>query len=536
MIKIKNVILLIVDSLKKDYLKIAGNPLNICPTINTLAEKGIYFSSARSHGFPSQMSFPSILSATLPLDYGGYDRGVKDRPTTLASILRDRGLKTIGYSSSPWLGTFFGYDRGFDEFYELFDVEKFWKIFSTVYYRYYRELFKKRVIRENDFHGIVRSLFDRHLKEMIRLCKNKQEEYLCNVFPYHEALYRYNFTHLVRTFQNMHAEFLDDSENFIFKNEERLSSDDILHFSNGRENRHILGEYVNKIVSRFLELFWIQVRRREHSIQAPYLRRLICNSIVNNREPFFVWSHFLDLHDNVYSSGTLGFPPDFFSLGLQRLFNKGNPARPTSIFCLRFIDGEIAKIMKTLKSNNVLDSTLLIVSGDHGISEVKDRGVPGSLFDEAVRVPLIFYNPQFEHSIINQNFGLKEITSTILDLLEGDGCFDSCKKSLIQKVSTEQPIILETLGAGPGDLNFKAIKISIIQGKYKLIFREPGYENSCPLEQNCLFDLEKDPEELNNLYNNKQYLDIIHNMESFARKRCENLRKSHTKSLRGKVT
>ena len=57
---------------------------------------------------------PSLFTLSYPLDYGGYDNGVRDRPLTVAEFLKENGYKTCFISNCNQIGVTGGYDRGFD--------------------------------------------------------------------------------------------------------------------------------------------------------------------------------------------------------------------------------------------------------------------------------------------------------------------------------------------------------------------------------------------------------------------------------------
>ena len=70
--KIKNVIFLTVDSMRYDRMQCNGYPMHTTPSIESLMKNGISCSNAFTHSHPTQFSFPSIFTSTLPLDFGGY--------------------------------------------------------------------------------------------------------------------------------------------------------------------------------------------------------------------------------------------------------------------------------------------------------------------------------------------------------------------------------------------------------------------------------------------------------------------------------
>ena len=74
------------------------------------------FTNAFAHSCSMRPSFPSILSSTYPLMYGGYER-LKKR-TLISEAFKHAGFQTPGFHSNLYLSDDLGYDCGFDEFYD----------------------------------------------------------------------------------------------------------------------------------------------------------------------------------------------------------------------------------------------------------------------------------------------------------------------------------------------------------------------------------------------------------------------------------
>ena len=527
--EIRNVIFLTVDCLRFCYLRVGGNSSDICPTINSLADNGIICTNARAHSNPTQLSYPAIFSSTLPLDYGGYDHGILKRPLTIAEALGNIGLYTVGFSPTAWLGLFFGYDRGFDDFYELFDINKFWEIFANIYHKFYTKLLKRGIICDGDFCQIVGGLFERFLTELLRLCAQTSSQLTQNRFPYDISLHRHNFALYQAILKRMRTEFLHNPDQYILANLAHDIINNIKPFLTGvveKSDRRDITTYLLRAVKKFLRLFGLQFRHYQHSVSAAYLRKQVNLAISNNKERrFFIWTHFLEIHDQFCIPGRVGLAPDFVSLGLKRACDVDNPATMERTFCLRAVDKQIAQIIAKLKSENLLESTLIVIYGDHGFPVKSPEKDAGNLFDESARVPIIFYNPNMEHNIISVHCGLVDIAPTVLSLMGANSRPEFKGISLTHNLDPDHSIILESLGAGPGDFHFKAIKIAVVRGKYKLIWREPGYEDSCPNGQVYLFNIEDDPAETTNLYWNKAFAAVVSELERIATERAKTLRR-----------
>jgi len=112
----KNVVLITVDALRQDHLSYTSGQESVpTPNIDSFAEQSIVCTSAYANGPHTRASFPSILTGTYPWEYGGYDRIVSERPH-IADSFRQHGYSTGGFHSNPYLGSEFGYARGFDTF------------------------------------------------------------------------------------------------------------------------------------------------------------------------------------------------------------------------------------------------------------------------------------------------------------------------------------------------------------------------------------------------------------------------------------
>ncbi|PKL51070.1 MAG: hypothetical protein CVV39_00560 [Planctomycetes bacterium HGW-Planctomycetes-1] len=525
--KIHNVVFIVVDMLRVCYLKKGGNKLNICPTINSMAENGIICLNAHSNSFPTQFSYPSILTSTLPLDNGGYDNGIIHRPLTIAEALRDLGLYTIGYASTAWLGNFYGYNRGFKEFYELFDPGNLWGNYADIYYEYYYGLMEKKIISDEEFVKITGDLFERTLKELLRLCRQTEKQFVDAVFEYDIALHRHNFALYLEILNRMYSQFRQDRKKFLL---EFLRSHLELNFkmflTNEKEESDIkdITTFFPRIVRRIIRCFGVRFRSYRQAVPATYLRKLINRKISDNKSTkFFLWSHFMDVHDHVSMPGEVGFPPNLLTLGLRRIFSNNAIARK-EMYSLRYTDNEIANVVNRLKDENLLDSTLIVICGDHGISDKAYELKAGSLFDEATRVPMIFYNPNLKPRTISAPCSLLDIGPTILSLIDAPARSEFKGQSVIGDLANDRIIYLESLGPGPGDLRYKAIKIAVVKGRHKLIWREKEYEDSCSAGTNYLFDLIDDPNEQKNLYNDGNYKSIVSELEKIASERCSKLR------------
>ncbi|WP_375142079.1 sulfatase [Natronoarchaeum rubrum] len=113
----RDIVLVTIDSLRADHVGWHGYDRETTPTLDRRAAEARTFSNAFAHACSTRPSFPSILTSSYALEHGGFERLSEER-TTLAEALSDAGYRTAGFHSNLYLSADFGYDRGFDTFYD----------------------------------------------------------------------------------------------------------------------------------------------------------------------------------------------------------------------------------------------------------------------------------------------------------------------------------------------------------------------------------------------------------------------------------
>ncbi|MFC6722784.1 sulfatase [Halobacteriaceae archaeon SHR40] len=112
-----DVVLITVDSLRSDHIGCYSHKRETSPNIDQLAEESHRFTNAFSHAGMTRASFPTILTSSYTNMYGGYERITQGR-TLISEVLKREGYATAGFHSNLFLCADFGYQRGFDTFYD----------------------------------------------------------------------------------------------------------------------------------------------------------------------------------------------------------------------------------------------------------------------------------------------------------------------------------------------------------------------------------------------------------------------------------
>jgi len=152
----------------------------------------------------------------------------------------------------------------------------------------------------------------------------------------------------------------------------------------------------------------------------------------HREEPFFLWLHYFDPHNQYLPHEGYGPPPPADYRGR---IDPGTPFQRLKTLDLRkrelkevrrFYDSEIAftdhhvgRVLTRLEELGLDDSTIVVFAADHG-EEFFDHGRLGhahSLYQELVRVPLILRVPGEEPRVVADTVGLIDLYPTLLELL-----------------------------------------------------------------------------------------------------------------------
>jgi len=214
------------------------------------------------------------------------------------------------------------------------------------------------------------------------------------------------------------------------------------------------------------------LERRAEDVVGPALEWL-----KGRRSPWFLWVHCWDPHIP-YD------PPEPF-----RTRYKGHPYEGE----VAYVDAALGKVFDHLKENGLGDSTLVVLTGDHGesLGQHGEKTHGFFAYNSTLRVPLIFAGPGLAPGLATDYVSHVDIFPTICDLLgvakprSLQGL--SLLPSLEGRALPERPIYFESLY--PYYSRGWAPLKGLIFGKAKFI--------ESPVPE--LYDLERDFDELENL-------------------------------------
>ena len=181
--------------------------------------------------------------------------------------------------------------------------------------------------------------------------------------------------------------------------------------------------------------------------------------------------------------------------------------------CVSYLDSNIGKVLAALDAAGLRDNTLIIYTTDHG-ENLGARRLWGknNMYEESAAIPMIVAGPGVaEGKVSTTPVTLIDIGPTVLDAIGHDEITAQEKlpgRSLTQLANAandpERVAFSEYYAAGADRASFMVRK-----GKYKFI-TYVGYQPE-------LFDLEKDPEELNTLAQDAAHADVVRQYDGILR-------------------
>lgn len=245
---------------------------------------------------------------------------------------------------------------------------------------------------------------------------------------------------------------------------------------------------------------------------------------LHNRTSFFTY----DLSDKALLDHEMTLFNDYLGQINHRF--KGEVIYDLSLL---YIDDCIREAFNSLKKAGALDNTVLVITSDHGYSydctPLREQFV-NNHHTENYHIPLIIYdgsNPQGKK--VDSYHTSKDVIPTICDLCGLNKPQSMNGKSLLDSTNAPDYAISEYMGGGCPDMRERPIQFMIRNAQYLVCYNvkmnEP-FENGELVE---VYDLEKDPDELNDI---KQSVDKddLNYLLGFLKNRQKEIYESFQKS------
>jgi arylsulfatase A-like enzyme len=456
-----DILLIILDTLRRDHLSIYGHQRTTSPGFDAFASRATLYERAVS---PSQWTIPahsSLFTGVYPSTHGVIEASGQLSPAhpTLAEILQVGGYHTVAFCNNPLVGALDnGLQRGFDAFYN------------------YASAVPNRAsdARKSD----LRRRFSRWFRPYARR--------MANQFAHNDSLFRVSLNPLLTPIWTRYINFKGNTAGSI---NDLIEYWDAHH--QGGASQPFFG-FVNLMGTHLPYHPPQDVMNR----LAPELR--------GDREAYRYMSRF-NADGAAWAS-----PPDQPMTGWQKAVLGG------------FYDAEIAyqdehlhKLLSHLRSTGALDNTVVIIAADHGEGHGEHDlfGHGFNVFQELIHVPLAIHLPDAaEGQRVTHNVSTRRLFHTILDVAGIDAPLDAsdpngdiARLSLRNDApdaeaaafseafppSTFLHVLQHRSPAAVERLRLRQVRRAVYDGDFKLTMRENTVEN--------LFNFADDPAENVNL-------------------------------------
>lgn len=494
--KRKNALFLLIDGLRYDVLSELEAARAVVPNLARLAERG-FVRRAVANAQGTQFVMPALFSLTYPLDYGGYNNGIRDRPKSFVEVLGQAGYNTYLMASCNMLTPASGYDRGFDEVHTAADYRHIleYRIDKTL--RYELELWQNGERSEAETIALIQREFDLLLADVSATVDNAQKSI------WSRRLRRIN----EGVAHSCPAERALLAREPLAVMNKLISIPPILYWRFlGRRKANPIALLWRRAIEairwrsrRYLNPTWFPTLLLTHyQVLAGEVFSGVRRFLAGAREPWYLHFHVMDLHDCYSLSRPLNliYRLRFLPRWVRARRAGHSKRRLVYDLALMDIDHHVGKLLDALEETGKLDDTVIVVTGDHGSHFA---GSPRAKFTVANRthfedleVPLLLVGDSRRPT----DQGLTDTmgcSATLLDAL-GIAPHPSFKGRSVFG-SGRPAVIAETAGSGNADLERRDLYFTVTTASHKLMTVLRGSR----LEVLELYDLTEDPLELRNL-------------------------------------
>lgn len=524
-----NIVLITLDAVRADRASSHGYQYNTTPNINRLLRnaynpKASYAVSPCTFG-----SFPSIMTSTRPLSYGGFDNGIANRPPSVTATLRASGYRTTHITTVHWANSFFGYEVETEEL--LIEPATLTRSIGIIVERHVATWTAKGGDAA-ELHGRIAPLIDLFFEHIQRYCRDR----LADRRDFHHANNKFDHQHfrwnaVLDALASLEGAWRTDPGGFIagiVGNIERGGG--WLEQLNWRRFRTLpdkleaaVGEAVFRVAGRIRPSLadpW-NFRRKKFPDAETIVDRILlaADEAQTSGRPFFVWGHMFDAH-LPYCAGSghgwaadtrrwlaaVGHDPDSdpYAGHRDRPRSAADWAAWNAIYdaAIGYMDHHVGRLKRELEARG-LGNTAIVLTNDHGeeMGEHGDTAHKFRLWEHNTRTHSVVYHPDLGETSVPGLCTLMDIAPTIADLAgvpppagwEGRSYADLL-------AAPREEVVMETFFGSPCDVEHRPVYFAVRRGDLKLIWceRVDSHDKlSKPGAQ--LFDLALDPNEQNNI-------------------------------------
>jgi PAS domain-containing protein len=497
--------MVLVDALRFDQIADEARRSRVAPTLDRLVTHGL-LARVTTNSHTTKFAMPSLFSQSYPLDYGGYNEGIAARPRSFVEVLRDNGYHTIGAFSHDLNGPTANYERGFDDFNVVYDRRLAIRNYIEHVLSYHVSRWQSGDLDTEAATKIIQNGFAKviaHCAEnwhrpsgvSARPILRRNRERWSRRFAAELALIKREPETVLHKLVTIPAHFYADFAG-------RRGPDATMRW------RMRGGTVVARLQRQLRRLSWYQFQLLPYRVPAVAgeMLSLVCRQIEAARAPWFAYVHLMDVHDARQVNRPLNLIGKLLRFGRtcrRARLSSDVPVPFGTDLALRYVDHEMARLLRQLERGGMLDNTLIMVTADHGNGwdGARDSNLAADFgfrthYDH-LNVPLIIAPPKTSGPIDREQaaglFDSMSVSATILDLLAID-TDPRFKGASIFRHGREH-VISENSGRGNCDPQHRDLYFTVTSSTHKLMAILEGNR----LKAQRLYDLVDDSRELVNI-------------------------------------
>jgi len=513
----KKALVLLIDALRYDVLADPAARATLVPNLARLADRG-FVVPAVANAQSTQFVMPALFSLTYPLDHGGYNNGIRERPKSYVESLRDAGFETHLMASGNQLGITMGYDRGFDSVRTTSDYRTLLEQRIGRTLKYELDLWRKGERSEADAIALLRAEFALLLRTLVESIEGHDK----SIWP--PALHRINrrvADGCVRELALIEAE-----PRAVLNKLSRIAPGVYWRFLGARtvsagalflaRARTALSWRIREYVSAHTWFPFLTLSHRQTITGdvIPAISEFIAGA---KDRPWYVHLHVMDVHDcrsvnrPLHVLGRLRYLPRWLGARLRGMTRR----RFLYDSAVMYVDRAVGKLAGTIAATGQESDTVFVVIADHGSQYAESprpkQDVGLRMHYEHIDVPLLVAGAGRGPS----GRGLIDtmgISATVMDAL-GVPLHQS-HKGIGALRPGRDAIVSESCGHGNADLARRDIYFTVTSETHRMMAMLVGSE----LRVRKLFDRRADPRELNDLAADPAQRPVIEGMIAHLRR------------------
>jgi len=276
----------------------------------------------------------------------------------------------------------------------------------------------------------------------------------------------------------------------------------------------------NQQFQKLLNYFKLLIKGHPPIVRAEELTSRVLAWINRCSQSFFLWIHYMDVHRPY-------MPPQKYikivnggKISRYKILSLYNRIRRNSDLTeqdfkmlnslydasIKYVDDSIRVLLNELNKLNKIDNTILIVTADHGES-LGEHGIGhGMVYEEVIKIPLIFSGAGISKNIYNFPVNNMDIAPTIINLVGGRTVQGFQGLPLLplsgNKKKKKGGIVSVALNSYK---NYRMISYRTTEWKY---IRTDRLDTPGKIIKEELYNLLKDPKEIKNLRMHKKMQEL----------------------------